>query len=81
MRSARPTRLPPLLPTERVHRTLSIRLPIGDAELVLKSLLLTADRAESTATRLRDLAPELRTRAARLRRIAAALDGQAEALQ
>ena len=77
----RSPRRPPALPTEQVRRSLTVRLPLGDAELLLRALHLTADRAEGNACRLRDLAPELHKRAARLCRIAAAIDMQAEGVR
>ncbi len=72
-------KLPPL-PSER-SRQVAFKLTNGDANLLVGALHLTADRAESTASRMRGLAPELHKRAARLRRIAAVIDLQAEGAQ
>lgn len=80
MSPTRRLREPPPLPSERT-RKLTVRLPLGDAELLIKALHLVADRTEGTARRMRGLAPELHRRAARLRRIAAAIDMQAEAIR
>ena len=80
MSPARRLRPPLPLLSERT-RGLTLRLPLGDAELLPRALRLTTDRAEGAATRLRGVAAELCARAARLRRIAASVDMQAEAVR